>query len=139
MALQCDVQQPTQLRRAFHPGGGTQAGMTLRRSLHEARKPPARDNAGLVPRGGPPAEQHREPSLGQPGAPATVFDMANFTAASPDHDAAFGKAVTAISEAAAEANKTGRPAHIVLNLEKNAIYRINLNPAVALVEIPRRL
>src|SRR3984893_4446317 len=63
-------------------------------------------------------------SLGQPGAPATVFDMANFTAASPDHDAAFTKAVTAISEADAEANKTGRPAHIVLNLDKNVIYRI---------------
>jgi hypothetical protein len=62
-------------------------------------------------------------SLAQPGAPATVFDMANFTA-SPDHDAAFAKAVAAISEAAAEANKAGRPAQIVLNLNKNAIYRI---------------
>jgi len=50
--------------------------------------------------------------------------MANFTAASPDHDTAFAKAVAAISEAAAEANKAGRPAHIVLNLDKNAIYRI---------------
>src|SRR5260370_12861565 len=50
--------------------------------------------------------------------------MANFTAASPDHDAAFAKAVAAISEAAAEANRAGRPAHIVLNLDKNAIYRI---------------
>ncbi len=63
-------------------------------------------------------------SLAQPGAPATVFDMANFTAASPDHDAAFAKAMAAISEAAAEANKAGRPAHIVLNLDKNATYRI---------------
>jgi hypothetical protein len=63
-------------------------------------------------------------SLAQPGAPTTVFDMANFTAASSDHDAAFAKAVAAISEAAAEANKAGRPAHIVLNLDKNAIYRI---------------
>src|SRR5260370_35629905 len=63
-------------------------------------------------------------SLAQPGAPATVFDMANFTAASPDHDAAFTKAVAAISEAAAAANKAGRAAHIVLNLDKNAIYRI---------------
>jgi len=63
-------------------------------------------------------------SLAQPGAPTTRFDMANFTAASPDHDAAFAKAVAAISEAAAEANKAGRPAHIVLNLDKNAIYRI---------------
>ena len=60
-------------------------------------------------------------SLAQPGA-ATVFDMANFPA-SPDHDAAFAKAVAAISEAAAEANKAGRPAHIVLNLSKT-IYRI---------------
>src|SRR6516164_7938882 len=64
-------------------------------------------------------------SLAQPGAPATVFDIANFTAASPDHDAAFAKAVAAISEAAAEANKAGRPApHIVLNLDRNTIYRI---------------
>jgi hypothetical protein len=63
-------------------------------------------------------------SLAQPGAPATVFDMANFTAASPDHDAAFAKAVAAISEAAAGAKKAGRPAQIVLNLDKNAIYRI---------------
>jgi hypothetical protein len=50
--------------------------------------------------------------------------MAYFTAASPDHDAAFAKAVAAISEAAAEANKASRPAHIVLNFAKNAIYRI---------------
>jgi hypothetical protein len=63
-------------------------------------------------------------SLAQPGPPATVFDMAKFTAASPDHDAAFAKAVAAISEAAAAANKAGRPVHIVLNLDKNAIYRI---------------
>jgi hypothetical protein len=63
-------------------------------------------------------------SLAQPGAPATVFDMANFTAASPDHDAAFAKALTAISNAAADANKAGRPAHLVFNLEKNAAYRI---------------
>jgi hypothetical protein len=63
-------------------------------------------------------------SLAQPGAPATVFDMASFTAASPDHDTAFAKAVAAISQAAAEANKAGRPVHIALNLDKNAIYRI---------------
>jgi hypothetical protein len=63
-------------------------------------------------------------SLGQTGAPATVFDMASFTAASPDHDAAFAKAVTAISEAAAAAVKAGRSAHIVLNLDKDVIYRI---------------
>jgi hypothetical protein len=58
------------------------------------------------------------------GAAATVFDMARFTAGSPDHDAAFAKAVAAISEAAAEASKAGRPAHIVLNLDKNGIYKI---------------
>ena len=65
-------------------------------------------------------------SLAQPapGAGATVFDMAHFTAGSSDHDAAFAKAVAAISEAAAEANKAGRPAHIVLNLDKNGTYRI---------------
>jgi hypothetical protein len=59
-----------------------------------------------------------------PGAGATAFDMAHFTAGSSDHDAAFAKAVAAIAEAAAEANKAGRPAHIVLNLDKNGIYRI---------------
>jgi hypothetical protein len=72
------------------------------------------------------------PSLGSieawaqpsPGAGATVFAMATFTAASPDHDAAFAKAVAAMTEAAAAANKAGRPAHIVLNLDKNATYRI---------------
>jgi len=48
-------------------------------------------------------------SLAQPGAPATVFDMANFTAANPDHDAAFAKAVAVISEAAAESEE-GRQA-----------------------------
>jgi hypothetical protein len=63
-------------------------------------------------------------SLAQPGAPATVLDMAKFTAGSADHDAAFAKAVAAISEAAAEAKKAGRPAHIVLNLDRNAAYRI---------------
>jgi type IV secretion/conjugal transfer VirB4 family ATPase len=33
-----------------------------RSRLHEDRKPPARDKASLVPRGSPPAEQHRQPS-----------------------------------------------------------------------------
>jgi hypothetical protein len=33
MAPQCAVQQPSQLRHAFHPGGGTQARMTLKRSF----------------------------------------------------------------------------------------------------------
>jgi hypothetical protein len=61
----------------------------------------------------------------QPAAgAASVFDMATFTAASPDHDAAFAKAVAAITEAAAEANKSGKPVHIILNLDKNAVYRI---------------
>jgi hypothetical protein len=63
-------------------------------------------------------------SLAQPATPASVLDMASFTAASPDHDAAFAKAVTAISEATAAATKAGRPAQIVLNLDKNVIYRI---------------
>jgi hypothetical protein len=63
-------------------------------------------------------------SLAQPGAAATVFDMANFIATSPDHDAAFAKALAAISEAAAAANKAGKPAHIVLNFDKQATYRI---------------
>jgi hypothetical protein len=59
-----------------------------------------------------------------PGVGTTVFDMATFVAASPDHDAAFAKAVAAIAEAAAEAHKAGKPARIVLNLDKKATYRI---------------
>jgi hypothetical protein len=49
------------------------------------------------------------------------FDMANFTRVGVDPDAAFAKALAAISEAVAEASKAGRPTHIVFNLDKNAI------------------
>ncbi len=55
---------------------------------------------------------------------AASFDMATFTATSGgDADAAFAKALAAIAKAAAEVAKAG-PVHIVLNLEKNASYRI---------------
>jgi hypothetical protein len=57
-------------------------------------------------------------------AGAATFDMATFTATSGgDADAAFAKALAAIAKAAADASKAG-PVHIVLNLEKNASYRI---------------
>jgi hypothetical protein len=59
-----------------------------------------------------------------PGAGPAAFEMAQFTAGSPDHDAAFAKALAAIAEAAAEAHKAGRPAYFVLNLDRNAVYRI---------------
>jgi Right handed beta helix region len=55
---------------------------------------------------------------------ATVFEMASFIRTSVDADTAFAKALTAISNAAADANKAGRPAHIVFNLEKNAAYMV---------------
>ncbi|WP_298276845.1 right-handed parallel beta-helix repeat-containing protein [uncultured Bradyrhizobium sp.] len=64
----------------------------------------------------------RAEQVSVPGAAS--FDMATFTATSGgDADAAFAKALAAIAKAAAEAAKAG-PAHIVLNLEKNASYRI---------------
>jgi hypothetical protein len=60
------------------------------------------------------------------GTGPTVFDMANFLGPGADADAAFAKGLAAISKAAGEAAKGGGgPAHIVLNLGKNAIYRIN--------------
>ena len=55
---------------------------------------------------------------------SATFEMATFTATSGgDADAAFAKALAAIAKATAEASKAG-PVHIVLNLEKNASYRI---------------
>lgn len=59
------------------------------------------------------------------GTGATVFDMANFLGPGGDVDAAFAKALAAISKAAGEAAKSGGPVHIVFNLGKNATYRIN--------------
>jgi Right handed beta helix region len=60
-----------------------------------------------------------------PGTGATVFDMANFLGPGVDADTAFAKALAAISKAAGEAAKAGGPVHIVFDLGKNAIYRIN--------------
>ena len=55
--------------------------------------------------------------------------MASFTGvqgagASARPDAAFAKDLAAISKSAADADKAGRPVPIVLNLEKNAAYKI---------------
>src|SRR5260370_17378004 len=60
----------------------------------------------------------------KPGAAATVFEMADFRKLAPDADPAFAKALAAISKSAGEAAKAGKPVPIVLNLEKNATYRI---------------
>jgi hypothetical protein len=59
-----------------------------------------------------------------PGSAATVFEMADFAKGAPDIDAAFAKALAAISKSAGEANKAGKPVPIVFNLEKNATYKI---------------
>lgn len=66
-------------------------------------------------------ESRAEPA---PSTGSTTFDMASFTSTSGgDADAAFAKALAAVTKSAADASKAG-PAHIVLNLEKNASYRI---------------
>jgi hypothetical protein len=54
-----------------------------------------------------------------------VFEMAGFLGPGVDADAAFAKALAAISKAAGDAAKAGGPVHIVFNLGKNATYRIN--------------
>jgi hypothetical protein len=59
------------------------------------------------------------------GAAATVFEMADFVKGAADADAAFAKALAAITKSGGEANKAGKPVPIVLNLEKNATYKIN--------------
>jgi hypothetical protein len=66
-------------------------------------------------------------SRGQTASPTgpTVFDMANFLGPGVDADTAFAKALAAISKAAGDAAKAGGPVHIVFNLGRNAIYRIN--------------
>ncbi len=60
----------------------------------------------------------------KPGAAATVFEMADFSKSALDADTAFARALAAISKSAGEAAKAGKPVPIVLNLEKNATYRI---------------
>jgi hypothetical protein len=60
----------------------------------------------------------------KPNAEAVVFDIADFTKTVPDTDAAFAKALAAISQSTNDANKAGKPVHIVFNLEKNATYQI---------------
>jgi hypothetical protein len=60
----------------------------------------------------------------KPGSTATVFEIADFVKGAPDADAAFAKALAAVSKSAGEANKAGKPVPIVFNLEKNATYKI---------------
>jgi Right handed beta helix region len=59
-----------------------------------------------------------------PAATGTIFNMASFAGPGIDADAAFAKAIAAIEKAAADARKGGGPVHIVLNLDKGAVYRI---------------
>ena len=56
---------------------------------------------------------------------ATVFDMATFLGDGGDADAAFAKALAAIAKAAGDPARAGGSLHIVFNLGRNAIYRIN--------------
>ncbi|HLH94926.1 MAG TPA: right-handed parallel beta-helix repeat-containing protein [Xanthobacteraceae bacterium] len=56
--------------------------------------------------------------------PATVLDMASFVGAGLDADAAFAKVIAAVAKATAEAGEATAPVPILLNLEKNAVYRI---------------
>ncbi|MDR3465211.1 MAG: right-handed parallel beta-helix repeat-containing protein [Xanthobacteraceae bacterium] len=53
---------------------------------------------------------------------AAVFDMASFSRV--DADAAFAEAMAAVSRAAADAAKAGKPAQLTLNLTRDAVYRI---------------
>src|SRR5262245_38100282 len=55
---------------------------------------------------------------------AVTLEMASFLKGGGDADAAFAKAIAEIEKAAADADKSGGPVHIIFNLEKNAIYRI---------------
>jgi hypothetical protein len=73
-----------------------------------------------------PLVRRVESSAGEttPAGEAIVFDMESFSSADLDADAAFAKALETIAKSTADANKAGRPAHIVLNLEKNAAYKI---------------
>ena len=53
-----------------------------------------------------------------------TLDLASFQGPGVDDDNAFAKAIAAIEKAAVAAKKDGSPVHIVLNLGKNATYRI---------------
>jgi Right handed beta helix region len=55
---------------------------------------------------------------------ATVLDITSFSAPGVDPDAAFAKAIAEVEKLSAGAKKGGGPAHIILNLEKGATYRI---------------
>jgi hypothetical protein len=120
--LRSAVQQPSQLRHAFHAGDDTwkiveDAMKVLTLSRRRAIKLASSFAAAA-------RLLNSVESRAQPTAGATVFEMASFISTNVDADAAFAKALTAISNAAADANKAGRPAHIVFNLEKNAAYRV---------------
>src|SRR5260370_40293014 len=64
-----------------------------------------------------------------PGTGATVFEMANFLAPGVDAEAAFAKAIAAVSKAAADAPRAGGPVHIGFKRRTNSTYRINRPPA----------
>jgi hypothetical protein len=66
----------------------------------------------------------RREAHAQAQANEASFDIASFLTAGVDADTAFAKAIADIEKAAAGATKGGGPVHIVLNLQKNATYRI---------------
>jgi Right handed beta helix region len=59
-----------------------------------------------------------------PETDAIVFAMADFTRSAKDSDAAFAQALGAIAKSANETSKAAKRLPIVLNLERNATYRI---------------
>lgn len=59
-----------------------------------------------------------------PAAKTISFNMAEFTGKSKDADAAFAQALTTVGTALADAKKHGEATRAVLNLGKNAVYRI---------------
>jgi hypothetical protein len=59
-----------------------------------------------------------------PAVKIVSFDMAEFTGKSTDADAAFAQALATVGTALADAKKRGEATRAVLNLGKNAVYRI---------------
>jgi hypothetical protein len=66
----------------------------------------------------------RREARAQAPANEATFDIASFLAPGVDADTAFAKAIAEVEKAATAAAKGGGPVHMVLNLQKNAIYRI---------------
>jgi hypothetical protein len=59
-----------------------------------------------------------------PAAKTTTLEMADFTGKSRDTDAAFEQALATVGKLVTDAKKRGEPTQAILNLEKNAVYKI---------------